>query len=102
MQVGQSAVTVPFKRKVFYMGGFDPRGVRHYHALYREAAERWSERTGIALEVSTRKVASPTRTDWLVSNPDDDTRTSYSFLRWEDLVRRAWIKNPARLGHMAG
>jgi hypothetical protein len=29
-----------FKRKVFYLGGFDPRGVRFYHQLYREQAER--------------------------------------------------------------
>ena len=87
-----------FKRKIFYMGGFDPRGVRHYHTLYREAAERWSEHTGIPLSVSPRRAHSPIRTDWTVANPADDTQTSYSFLRWEDLVRRAWIKSPAMLG----
>ena len=87
-----------FKRKIFYMGGFDPRGVRHYHGLYREAAERWSERTGIDLDVGKRRSVSPTRTDWSVANPNDGTETSYSFLRWEDLVRRAWIKSPVALG----
>lgn len=87
-----------FKRKIFYMGGFDPRGVRHYHALYREAAERWSERMGMSLAVSTRKTVSPIRTDWTVENAADGTRTDYSFLRWEDLVRRAWIKSPVKLG----
>ena len=87
-----------FKRKIFYIGGFDPRGVRYYHALYREAAERWSERTGVALAVSNRQAVSPTRTDWSVENAGDGTRTSYSFLRWEDLVRRAWIGSPVTLG----
>ena len=87
-----------FKRKIFYMGGFDPRGVRHYHALYREAAERWSAHTGLPLAVSGRKAVSPTRTDWTITNPSDGTQTSYSFLRWEDLVRRAWIKSPVKLG----
>ena len=86
-----------FKRKIFYMGGFDPRGVRHYHALYREAAERWSERTGVTLAVSGRKPVSPIRTDWTIDNADDGTHTDYSFLRWEDLVRRAWIRNPVKL-----
>lgn len=87
-----------FKRKIFYIGGFDPRGVRHYHALYREAAERWSERTGVPLVVSSRKAVSPIRTDWTIANAADGTETSYSFLRWEDLVRRAWIKSPIKLG----
>ncbi len=87
-----------FKRKIFYMGGFDPRGVRHYHALYRQSAARWSERTGVPLAVSNRKTASPARADWTIENAVDGTTTSYSFLRWEDLVRRAWIKSPVRLG----
>jgi hypothetical protein len=90
-------VTV-FKRKIFYVGGFDPRGVRHYHSMYHEAAARWSERTGKPLAVSSRRNLSPTRTDWTVDNPAEAAETSYSFLRWEDLVRRAWIKNPVALG----
>lgn len=91
-----------FKRKVFYVGGFDPRGVRHYHAMYHEAAARWSERTGRPLAVSSRRAVSPSRTDWTVENPAEDATTSYSFLRWEDLVRRAWIKNPLHLAWRAG
>ena len=87
-----------FKRKIFYVGGFDPRGVRHYHHLYREAAERWSERTGKPLAVSSRNAVSPMRSDWTVDNPAEGAETSYSFLRWEDLVRRAWTKNPVLLG----
>ena len=90
-----------FKRKIFYVGGFDPRGVRHYHALYREAAERWSEHTGVTLAVSGRKAVSPIRTDWTVDNAGDGTHASYSFLRWEDLVRRAWIKSPVKLAWRA-
>ena len=90
-----------FKRKIFYVGGFDPRGVRHYHALYHEAAQRWSERTGKPLAVSPRRNLSPTRTDWTVGNPAEEAEASYTFLRWEDLVRRAWIRNPVALGWRA-
>lgn len=28
-----------FKRKVFHLAGFDPRGARFYHQMYREQAE---------------------------------------------------------------
>lgn len=90
-----------FKRKIFYIGGFDPRGVRFYHALYREAAERWSERTGMVLTVSGRRAVSPIRTDWTIDNAADGTHAAYCFLRWEDLVRRAWIKSPVMLAWRA-
>ena len=39
-----------FKRKVFYLGGFDPRGVRFYHQLYRDQAARYTALTGEAVE----------------------------------------------------
>ena len=86
-----------FKRKVFYVGGFDPRGVRFYYALYRQAVDRFVERTGKAVTVSNRRRVSPIRHDWTVANATDDARTDYSFLRWEDLVQRAWIRNPFAL-----
>ena len=69
-----------FKRKIFYMGGFDPRGVRHYHALYREAAERWSELTGVPLAVDQPQggLADPYRLD-RCQRARRGTETSYSF-----------------------
>jgi hypothetical protein len=83
-----------FKRKLFYLGGFDPRGARHYHALYVQAAEK---RGGIA--VSERRRAGPHVAEWNVTADGADGRaeTSYAFLEWDDLVRRAWTRNPIRL-----
>jgi hypothetical protein len=86
-----------FKRKVFYLGGFDPRGVRFYHGLYREAAARWSALSGQPLSVSRRRRIDASRSDWQVANEADGSQTSYSFLGWEDIVRQAWIRNPAKL-----
>lgn len=79
-----------FKRKLFYLGGFDPRGPRHYHALYVQAAER---RGGIS--VSERRRASPHLAEWDVAA--EGAETSYAFLEWDDLVRRAWTRNPVAL-----
>ena len=83
-----------FKRKVFYVGGFDPRGVRFYHALAAEQLDRYEKLTGEVATVSTRRNAGPFRTDWSILNPARDVSTEYSFLRWDDIVRKAWIRNP--------
>lgn len=87
-----------FKRKVFYIGGFDPRGVRYYYQLMKEQVARWAAHTGEPATVSARRTVSPFRADWTIANPAQNVETDYSFLRWEDLVRRAWIKSPLALG----
>ena len=86
-----------FKRKVFYVGGFDPRGVRFYHALAGEAVARYAALTGEPATVSTRRNQGPLRTDWTIANPAQGVDTDYSFLRWDDIVRKAWIRNPLTL-----
>lgn len=86
-----------FKRKIFYVGGFDPRGVRFYYHLLRDEVARYAERTGEAATVTRRRQVSPTRSDWRVENPSAGASTDYSFLRWEDIVNAAWIRNPLAL-----
>ena len=90
-----------FKRKVFYVGGFDPRGPRFYHALADEQVRRYAEHAAEDARVSTRTNVSDTRIDWTIANPSRDTETQYSFLRWDDIVRNAWVKNPLALGWRA-
>lgn len=87
----------PFKRRVFYLGGFDPRGARHYHALYIQAAERLAAIGGDAIAVSPRRRTVPHFAEWDVAGPDGSAETRYTFLEWDDLVRRAWTRNPLRL-----
>jgi hypothetical protein len=90
-----------FKRKVFYVGGFDPRGPRFYHALGAEQIERWNLRMEEAATLSTRRNVSDTRVDWTIANPGRAVETDYSFLRWDDLVRANWIGNPFTLAWRA-
>ena len=90
-----------FKRKVFYVGGFDPRGVRFYHALAAEQVARYDALTGASATVSTRRNAGPHRTDWTIADPAAGVETEYSFMRWDDIVRAAWIRNPLKLGMRA-
>lgn len=86
-----------FKRKVFYLGGFDPRGVRFYHQLYREQAENYTRLSGERLEVSARRSGPASSAVWTVTNHSAGVETDYEFLRWEDLVGKVWIRNPLRL-----
>lgn len=93
-----------FKRKVFYLGGFDPRGVRFYHQLYRDQAARHGALTGDALDVSARRAGAAGSTvsaAWTVSNPAAGVETDYEYLRWEDLVGKVWIRNPLNLAWRA-
>jgi len=86
-----------FKRKVFYLGGFDPRGVRFYHQMYREQAERYARLSGERVEVSARRSGSPSSALWTVTNHSAGVETDYEFLRWEDLVAKVWVRNPLLL-----
>jgi len=39
MAMDRPAPAPAFKRKIFYLPGYDPRGARYYHALLAEEAE---------------------------------------------------------------
>ncbi|UXC89986.1 hypothetical protein EGM87_13120 [Sphingobium sp. RSMS] len=86
-----------FKRKVFYLGGFDPRGVRFYHQMYREQAEAYTRLSGEWVEVSARRSGPASSASWTVTNHGAGVETDYEFLRWEDLVGKVWIRNPLLL-----
>jgi hypothetical protein len=90
-----------FKRKVFYVGGFDPRGPRFYHALAVEQLNRWQLRMEEEVATSTRRTVSDTRIDWTITNATRQVETEYSFLRWDDIVRGNWIANPFALAWRA-
>jgi hypothetical protein len=75
-----------FKRKVFYLGGFDPRGVRFYHQMYREQAATYTRLSGEHVEVSARRSGPASSAIWTVTNNSAGVETDYEFLRWEDLV----------------
>lgn len=86
-----------FKRKLFYLGGFDPRGVRFYHQMYREQAENYARLSGEQVEVSARRSGPASSALWTVTNHSAGVETDYEFLRWEDLVGKVWIRNPLLL-----
>jgi hypothetical protein len=76
------------RRQVFYIAGFDPRPPVFYHNLYRGEALKQAAVNGLAVKAGSRRNAGPFECVWTVEAPG--TETTYSFLRWEDIVRAAW------------
>lgn len=80
------------KRVIYYLSGFDPRGVRHYHAMYKEHIQKQSRINGITATVSSRKKLHNHLHEWeITANDNGETvSTSYRFLSWDDIVRAQW------------
>ena len=86
-----------FKRKIFYLSGFDPRGARFYHQLYSEQAETYARNSGHSVAVGERARAGKGNNRWTISDATSDAETDLIFLGWDDVIRAHWVKNPLRL-----
>lgn len=80
------------KRIVYYLSGFDPRGVRHYHALYKEHFEKQGAINGMTGTVSSRKKIRDHLYQWEIDahHQGESVQTSYRFLSWDDIIRNEW------------
>ena len=86
-----------FKRKIFYLSGFDPRGARFYHQLFAEQAAIYGGRTGHEIKLGNRRKLPPHSAAWTIRDEQADADTDYVFLGWDDVVRAHWVKNPLGL-----
>ena len=78
-------------RTVFYIEGYDPRGPQHYHRLYRDEAAKQAQVNGLAVTVGARRRIDEVTHAWDVETAG--TRTSYRFLRYDDLMRQRWSRS---------
>ncbi|MGJ8536890.1 MAG: hypothetical protein ACSHW2_07030 [Parasphingopyxis sp.] len=87
------------RRLVLYLSGFDPRGVRYYHQLYRAEAAKQAEVSGYEMEVGKRERLGDHLYRWKVrqEQADRQVETEYLYCEWDDIVRQFWVKQPARL-----
>jgi hypothetical protein len=88
---------VGFRRKIFYLGGYDPRGARFYHQLYQEQARLYAQRCGHDVVVSRRAKAGEADTVWSVEDRTAGASAQFTFLGWDAEIRRTWSRNPAAL-----
>ena len=97
----ESAVAAPLvtKRCVFYLSGFDPKGVSRYYTLYRDQALKQSHVSGMTIDVGPRQKTLSGNAFWRVTAHENGNAitTHIEFLRWDDIVRLHWPRNQARL-----
>src|SRR5688500_2357251 len=80
------------KRRVFYISGFDPRGVAAYHRLFSEQSRAHATRFGVPLQSGPRKRESSLSSVWSARRATDDgaVETTFEFPHWDDIARAHW------------
>jgi pimeloyl-ACP methyl ester carboxylesterase len=91
------------KRHVFYISGFDPRGVEAYHRLFATECAVQAALTNATIRVSSRSNLSALSSTWHAAREAEggEVQTTFEFLRWDDIVRRHWhagYRNLFRMG----
>jgi hypothetical protein len=78
-------------RHIIYVQGYDPRGLAQYYRMFRTELRKFGRLYHLAATISRPQVATDGETaSWTIETKATDwqTRTSYDFLRWEDLIQR--------------
>lgn len=77
-----------WRRRVYYVSGFDPKGPRRYHRLYRREGARQAGFSGYRLETGPLTL-DPRRARWRAALEDGGRRSEaeITMLRWDDIAR---------------
>ncbi len=79
------------KRDVFYIAGYDPRSYRYYYSLYKTNAKKQNKINNLNIQVSkTNKLKTNISSFEITTNKD--TKTNYTFLSWNDIVKENWTE----------
>jgi hypothetical protein len=78
-------------RHIIYVQGYDPRGLAQYYRMFRTELRKFGRLYQLNATISRPQVTPDGETaSWTIETKAGDwqTRTSYDFLRWEDLIQR--------------
>jgi hypothetical protein len=92
------------KRRVYYFGGFDPRGAGHYHKLFGTQAKKIQEAT-VDIRIGPRQRSGSLANIWQVSvkrspsetKKSETVHTTHVFMGWSDIIRKHWIRSPLQI-----
>ncbi len=81
-----------FRRHVFFVSGFDPRGVLFIQKNTVAEAEKWSQLTGHPVTTGLRKSIGKLAKAWPMTAdlPSGRVETQFEFLQWDDIIREHW------------
>ncbi|EAK0847222.1 DUF829 domain-containing protein [Campylobacter lari] len=74
------------KRDVFYIAGYDPRGYRHYYAMFKKNLAE--QNTLLNYDYTLSKAQADAYAFWQIQTPY--TSITYTFLSWNDIVKKNW------------
>jgi hypothetical protein len=77
-------------RHIIYVQGYDPRGLAQYYRMFRTELRKFGQLYQLATTISRPQSAPDGETaSWTIKTEAGDwqTRTSYDFLRFEDLIQ---------------
>jgi hypothetical protein len=78
-------------RHIIYVQGYDPRGLAQYYRMFRTELRKFGRLYQLTATISRPQSAPDGETaSWTIETEAGDwqTRTSYDFLRFEDLIQR--------------
>jgi hypothetical protein len=78
-------------RHIIYVQGYDPRGLAQYYRMFRTELRKFGRLYQLATTISRPQSTPDGETaSWTIKTEAGDwqTRTSYDFLRFEDLIQR--------------
>lgn len=78
-------------RHIIYVQGYDPRGLAQYYRMFRTELRKFGRLYQLSATISRPQSSSDGETaSWTIETRAGDwqTRTSYDFLRFEDLIQR--------------
>jgi hypothetical protein len=78
-------------RHIIYVQGYDPRGLAQYYRMFRTELRKFGRLYQLSATISRPQSSADGETaSWTIETKAGDwqTRTSYDFLRWEDLIQR--------------
>lgn len=96
--------SLPAEHMAVFVGGFDPRGAKHYQQLMRQQAQQQREVDGRIYHVGARAAwqslgAERVRHSQWTVQPAQGRATDYVFYEWSDIVRQHW---DTRWWHVVG
>jgi len=78
-------------RHIIYVQGYDPRGLAQYYRMFRTELRKFGRLYGLTATISRPQSTPDGETaSWTIETKASEwqTRTSYDFLRFEDLIQR--------------
>ena len=90
--------TLPVRRRIYFLSGFDPRGASYYYRLFNEQLHHLGLRQGCDVRLGRRR---PSQGDRLLSRWPVEGLSAQPhelvFLHWDDIARQNWPRQPLPL-----